>query len=113
LKRAIKVDVVPVSLDRQRPLPQQICDALRAAIDSGRLKSKDRVPSTRVFAQALGVSRQVIVSAYEELVTTGHLRGRVGDGSYVARTERPYWVRRSPRVVVDPDGHAIRVWSAR
>ena len=77
---------------------------------SGRLKPNDRVPATRVLARALGVSRQVVVSVYEELVATGYLHGRVGDGSYVALKERPLWVRRPPRILVDPDGYSIRVW---
>jgi GntR family transcriptional regulator/MocR family aminotransferase len=80
---------------------------------AGRLKPHDRLPATRAFARALGVSRQVIVTAYEELVSTGHLLGRVGDGSYVAWAERPCWVSGSPRVIVDPDGYAIQIWAVR
>ena len=63
----------------------------------------------RALARALGVSRQVIVQAYEELAVTGHLRGRVGDGSYVAWAGVPCWVEGSTRVILDPDGHRIRV----
>jgi GntR family transcriptional regulator / MocR family aminotransferase len=111
LKRATHVEIPLVTLDRRRPLLQQIIEALRAAIDAGRLRSNDRVPSTRAVARALGVSRQLVVSAYEELIATGYLRGRVGDGSYVAWTEPPFWIRGSARVIVDPDGHAIRLWA--
>jgi DNA-binding GntR family transcriptional regulator len=84
---------------------------MRAAIQSGRLTANDRVPPTRTLAQALGVSRQIIVTAYEELLATGHLRARTGDGSYVAGSEDQCWPRREGRrVFEDPDGHIILVW---
>jgi DNA-binding transcriptional regulator YhcF (GntR family) len=109
LKRAADVDLPPVVLDRAHPLPKQIGDALRAAMHSGRLKPDHWVPATRVFARALGVSRQIIVAAYEDLAMSGHLRGRVGDGSYVAWNDRPCWVSTSTVTIVDPDGNPIRV----
>jgi len=110
LKRAVVVEVPPLSLDRRRPLAQQITEGLRAAIRSGRLRLDDRVPATRAFAKALGVSRQVIITAYEELAASGHLRGRIGDGSYVAGTETRPLVSRSACTLRDPDGHPILVW---
>lgn len=76
---------------------------------SGRLRRDDRVPATRTLARALGVSRQVVVAAYEELAVTGHVRGHVGDGSYVAWDGRPCWVDRPARVILDPDGYPIRM----
>ena len=81
-------------------------------MQSGRLQPKERVPSTRALATELGVSRQVIVSAYEELVATGHLRSRTGDGSYVAWTAW-HTGRESMRAIVDPDGYAIVIWPLR
>ena len=54
---------------------------------SVRLRCRESCPLST--GRVLGVSRQVIVSAYEELVATGHLRSRTGDGSYVAWTASP------------------------
>jgi DNA-binding transcriptional MocR family regulator len=109
LKRAVDVAVPPVSLDRRYLLARQIGDAFRAAMHSGRLQRDHRVPSTRTLARVLGVSRQVVVAAYEELAMSGHLRGRVGDGSYVAWAGVPCWSESSTREILDPDGHSIRV----
>jgi GntR family transcriptional regulator/MocR family aminotransferase len=111
LKHAAQVYFPPLSLDRDRPLPQQIRDALRTAIQSGRLSPNDRLPATRAFARLLGVSRQVVVSAYEELITTGHVRGRVGAGTYVAWMEPPLWVCGSRRLISDPDDFVIHIWA--
>jgi GntR family transcriptional regulator/MocR family aminotransferase len=48
-----------VELDRTRsePLHRQLANGLRDAIRSGRLAPQTRLPSTRVLAADLGVSR--------------------------------------------------------
>jgi GntR family transcriptional regulator/MocR family aminotransferase len=42
-----------------------------------------RLPSTRSLARTLGVSRNTVITAYEELVTRGLIRSRPGAGMYV------------------------------
>lgn len=76
---------LPLMLDRagRFPLQQQLCEQLRRAILDGRLASGTRLPSTRALAQALGVSRTVTSSAFDELVAEGYLEGRRGSGTYV------------------------------
>jgi len=54
----------------------QIERALRDAVRSGRLARGSAVPSTRTLAGDLGVSRGVIVEAYEQLVAEGYLASR-------------------------------------
>jgi GntR family transcriptional regulator / MocR family aminotransferase len=78
---------LPIALERatQKPLHRQLCEQLRRAILDGRLESGTRLPSTRTFARALGVSRTVTSSAYDELFAEGYLEGRHGSGTYVAR----------------------------
>jgi GntR family transcriptional regulator/MocR family aminotransferase len=48
-----------------------LTDALRAAAADGRLRVGDRLPSSRLLAADLGVSRGVVVAAYERLVDEG------------------------------------------
>ncbi|MGV0358929.1 MocR-like pyridoxine biosynthesis transcription factor PdxR [Corynebacterium mastitidis] len=60
-------------------LPHQITRQLRGLIDQGRLAPGDPVPSTRVLAGDLGVSRGTVVAAYTQLVGEGYLAsGRGG-----------------------------------
>lgn len=89
-KFALDLDL-PVTLDRaaQAPLHQQLCEQLRRAMLDGRLVSGTRLPSTRVLAQALEVSRTVTSTAYDELFAEGYLEGRQGSGTYVARDLPP------------------------
>ena len=110
MKRPAIVALPPLSLDRTQSYVQQIRDGLRAAMQSGRLACHARVPATRALARSLGVSRQVVVTAYEDLAASGHLLGRVGDGSYVAERDHEPWPSRPMSTIVDPDGHPILVW---
>ncbi|OLF18727.1 MocR-like pyridoxine biosynthesis transcription factor PdxR [Actinophytocola xanthii] len=76
---------LPVTLDRTAatPLAVQLAEQLRAAAGEGRLRSGDRLPSTRALAGELGVSRTVTAAAYEQLHAEGWIAGRHGSGTYV------------------------------
>jgi GntR family transcriptional regulator/MocR family aminotransferase len=81
--------VVPelaLTLDRSAdvPLGQQVQDDLRDAIRSGRLRSGERLPSTRQLAEQLEVSRGLVVSVYEQLLAEGYVVSAVGSGTRVA-----------------------------
>ncbi len=64
-----------VALDRSdaEPLREQIAEQLRAAIRLGTLRSGTRLPASRVLAANLGVSRGVVVEAYDEMHAQGFL----------------------------------------
>ncbi|MFC0037906.1 PLP-dependent aminotransferase family protein [Actinomadura rayongensis] len=76
-------------LDRTSGLAVQIAAGLRAGIRAGRLTAGTRLPSSRALAQDLGVSRGVVVTAYEQLLAEGFLVARPGDGTRVAPLARP------------------------
>ncbi|MFB9184497.1 PLP-dependent aminotransferase family protein [Dactylosporangium sucinum] len=74
-----------VELDRTRPrVGDQLVGALRDAITRGRLAPGTRLPSTRDLAADLGVSRGLVVGAYEQLTAEGRLVTRRGSGTVVA-----------------------------
>ena len=78
-----------IELDRARdePLHRQLADGLRTAIRTGRLAPHTRMPSTRVLAADLRVSRRLVVDAYSQLVAEGFLSSRHGSGTQVATVE--------------------------
>src|SRR5215212_8641523 len=78
-----------IELDRSQPrrLRGQIEDGLRAAIRSGRLPPGTSLPSTRALASDLGVTRGVVVDAYDQLIAEGYLLSRAGSGTTVSATE--------------------------
>jgi GntR family transcriptional regulator / MocR family aminotransferase len=67
-----------------RPRRSQLEGGLRSAIREGRLRPDTRLPSTRALAAELGVSRRLVVDAYEQLAAEGHLVARRGSGTRVA-----------------------------
>lgn len=74
-----------LSRDDATPLYVQIFDQLSASILTGRLKPGERLMSTRAMAQALGVHRNTVIRAYDELQAQGLVEQRVGSGAYVRR----------------------------
>ncbi|WP_229399247.1 MocR-like pyridoxine biosynthesis transcription factor PdxR [Micromonospora okii] len=56
---------------------------LRAAVADGRIPVGGRLPATRVLAADLGVSRGVVVEAYQRLAEEGHVVGRGRGGTIV------------------------------
>jgi GntR family transcriptional regulator/MocR family aminotransferase len=78
-----------VELDRAAPEPlhRQLANGLRDAIRTGRLTPATRLPSTRVLAADLGVSRRLVVDAYSQLAAEGFLLSRHGSGTRVATVD--------------------------
>ncbi|WP_293769532.1 PLP-dependent aminotransferase family protein [Sporichthya sp.] len=66
------------------PLRVRLATALRDAIRAGQLAPGATMPSTRVLAQDLGVSRGVAVDAYAQLCAEGFLTTRHGSATTVA-----------------------------
>jgi len=63
--------------------------ALREAIRAGRLASGARLPATRVLAAELGLGRNTVSSAYDQLTAEGYLAGRRGAGTFVVGAPEP------------------------
>jgi GntR family transcriptional regulator/MocR family aminotransferase len=78
-----------VALDGDAPLHRQLYDAIRAGVLGGTLPRGARLPATRRLAQDLGVSRTVVVTAYDQLAAEGFLEARTGSGTYVAPALAP------------------------
>lgn len=66
------------------PLHRQIYRIVRIAILERRLLPGVRLPSTRDLSADLGVSRNTVIAAINELLAEGYLVARRGSGTYVA-----------------------------
>jgi len=65
------------------PLHRQLYEAMRRAILDGKLAAGDRLPSSRELTQDLGLSRNTVVAALNQLGVEGYLVSRVGSGTFV------------------------------
>lgn len=59
-------------------LPVQLADGIRSQVASRALAPGDALPSTRLLASRLGVSRGTVVAAYDQLIGEGYLRAEQG-----------------------------------
>jgi GntR family transcriptional regulator/MocR family aminotransferase len=73
-------------LDRRSgtPLFRQLYLQLKEAILAGGVRAGARLPATRELGRLLKVSRQTVLSAYEQLTAEGYLEGAVGKGTFVS-----------------------------
>lgn len=69
-------------------LARQLYRGLRERILAGELAAGVRLPASRELARLLGISRNTVTAAYEQLLAEGFLDSRPGDGTYVAPVTR-------------------------
>ena len=75
----------PIDIDRgsAEPLYRQLRRALEHQIHAGIRPRELPLPSTRALAQELGLSRNTVSSAYEELLALGLIEGRERSGFFI------------------------------
>lgn len=86
-------DFPQISIDRSAPtsLTEQLVQGLREAMVAGQMRPGESVPATRAFSAALGVSRSVVVAAYEQLVGEAFFESRQGARTRVS-SALPDWL---------------------
>lgn len=95
--------LVDVPLDA-KPYYKALAGAVRTLILDGRLPVKARVPAERHLAEALGVSRTTVTTAYDRLREQGYLESRQGAGSWTALPEPGALGTENPWIAPDGDG---------
>lgn len=83
-------------LDPSKPLNEQIATHLRTLILGGGIGAGARLPSQRMLARDLKVSRNTVLSVLGQLRSEGLLETRRGAGTYVAPEPTPHKVSRPP-----------------
>ena len=71
---------------QRQPVNRQIYQVLREAVWSHALPVGLQLPSSRYLALELGMSRNTVTYAYEQLISEGYLETRAGSGTFVADT---------------------------
>ncbi|MES2129857.1 MAG: PLP-dependent aminotransferase family protein [Pseudomonadota bacterium] len=75
---------LPLDRAAATPLFRQLYGQIKQAILRGELVPGMQLPPTRVFGERLGLSRQTILNAYEQLMAEGYLSGTVGRGTFIS-----------------------------
>lgn len=81
-------DYLLQQLNQSSSLPQnrQLYQLLRQAILDKILPIHSRLPASRELAKELGIARNTVLYAYEQLLAEGYLNTKKGSGSFVADT---------------------------
>ena len=63
-----------------RPLYEQLYEAIKADILSGAIRGGEKLPSKRLLAEHLNISKVTVETAYQQLLAEGYLtvREKVG-----------------------------------
>ncbi len=84
LPALLPVDLSGIRLEPAQGLARQLYQALRERILDARLASGARLPASRDLASQLGISRNSVTRAFDQLYAEGYVEGRIGAGTYVA-----------------------------
>lgn len=102
-------------IDRGSPvsITQQLIMQIRSTILNGKLKGGEKLPSSRHLSKELGISRNTVLNAYDQLLAEGYLESLAGSGTYVVELdniplplaeERP---QRNPEADIHPERKVI------
>lgn len=75
---------IQIDRGKKESLQNQIFDQIRKLILGGHLQPGKRLPSSRVFADQLGVSRNTATFAYERLINEGYVQTRAASQTLVS-----------------------------
>ena len=75
--------LISLQPDEGPALYEQIYQTLRNEIEGGRIPCGERLPSTRLMAKNLSVSRSTVELAYDQLTSEGYIEPKAGSGFFV------------------------------
>lgn len=90
---------IPIDRSLDISLIRQVYHQIREQILNGELQSGEKLPATRELSSELGVSRNVILEAYDQLFSEGFLVTRQGAGTFIA--EGAYLEQRKKSTLID------------
>jgi GntR family transcriptional regulator/MocR family aminotransferase len=95
-KPRVSFDLMTIDRRSAEPIHRQIYAALRRYILDGHVAPHTVLPSTRTLATDLGVGRNTVVAAYDQLFAEGYLVTRSGSGTSVAPLSEKARATRAP-----------------
>ena len=82
--------IISLSDKEGKYLYEQIYSHIRQEIVEGRMRTKEKLPSTRALSLYLQVSRSTVALAYEQLSAEGYIEAVPGSGYYVSKLDNLY-----------------------
>ncbi|MGC9353224.1 MAG: GntR family transcriptional regulator [Mariniphaga sp.] len=79
--------IIKINTKSSHPKYRQIIESVCNAIENGRLKKGDKIPSINQICAEYGLSRDTVMLAFNNLKSKGILISQPGKGYYVSATE--------------------------
>ena len=93
---------LPLERGADAPLFRQLYEHVKSAILRGALGPGMQLPPTRELCALLGVSRQTVLNAWDQLTAEGYLEGSVGRGTFISSSLPAANRARKSRALVRP-----------
>lgn len=82
--------MIPLDSKSEVPLYEQVCEYVKTEIQQGHLKAGEKLPSSRMLAKSLSISRSTVELSYDQLVSEGYLEAVPCKGYYVCNIQGLY-----------------------
>lgn len=82
--------MIPLENDSEKPLYQQIYEYIRRQIADGKISCGEKLPSTRLLAKHLLLSRSTVELAYEQLLAEGYIEAQPCRGYFASDISKLY-----------------------
>jgi GntR family transcriptional regulator/MocR family aminotransferase len=105
--------LIPIDRNSSLSLHIQVCNGFIALISNGTLQASEALPSSRVLAELIGVHRNTVKLAYEELISQGWADSEPRKGVFVLSTLPSVKRSRSPQVKEDTPEKPSFAWTNR
>lgn len=83
--------LIPLKEDSRFPMYRQIYDHIKNEIQKGKMKAGEKLPSSRLLAKNLCISRSTVDMAYDQLSAEGYIEAVPWKGYYVCQMEGLYF----------------------
>ena len=85
----MKLERIMYNLDtnEKEPMYQQLYNQIKDDICTGELLAEEKLPSTRLLAEQLEISRSTVDMAYEQLLSEGYIYAKPYKGFFVEKNE--------------------------
>ena len=80
--------LIPLNSEIKTPMYEQIYEYIKQDILHGNFAKNTKLPSSRILAEQLNVSRSTINSAYEQLLSEGYIYSKEKKGYYISDVKR-------------------------
>ena len=87
-----RLTVPPIIFDGgQIPLYEQLYDYIRKEIISGKLAEGTKLPSIRMLAERIKISKTTVENAYGQLIAEGYVKSKAKSGLYVEKMDTSFF----------------------